>query len=199
MTPKISICIPYHDTQKTAFFLQRLLRSIYIQNFTDYEIILTKEGKMAPNTNAALKRAKGELVKIMYMDDFFTDENSLREIVDSIGESKWLVTGCAHYREGEEIGNIHFPEYTDDIHTGNNTIGSPSVLTMRRDSMLLFDNKLSFLLDCDLYRRLHDAYGEPKYLMTPNVIIGLHPDQTSNTMPLKDKQKEATYLLKKYA
>ena len=65
---RLSICIPYHDTPKMAFFLSRLLKSVDAQSFTDYEIVLTKEGLMAENTNAAIKKAKGEIVKILYAD-----------------------------------------------------------------------------------------------------------------------------------
>lgn len=195
---KISICIPYHDTPKTAYFLTRALASISIQTFTDYEIILTKEGKMAENTNAAIKKAQGEIVKILYMDDFLAHENSLKMIVEAFDKkTTWLVTGCVHDTDGN-ITNPHIPEYTDDIYTGNNGIGSPSVLAFRRKKGLLFDEKLSFLLDCDLYKRYYETFGKPKILDDMNVVIGLHKDQTSNTMSDGEKKEEGIYMLNKY-
>ena len=66
----ISIVIPYHDMHNGAFFLKRAIDSIMIQNYKDYEIILVKEGRMAENTNAGIKKAKGNIIKILFMDDY---------------------------------------------------------------------------------------------------------------------------------
>ena len=197
---KISIVIPFHWMENWGFFLRRCLQSIEKQSFTDYEIILTNAGSMPVNTNRAMAAAQGELIKVLYMDDFFAHTNALQEIVDAFDENtKWLVTGCFHQRGNEDPHSYHEPKYTDDIYKGNNTIGSPSVLTMRRKDILFFDDSLSYMLDCDLYRRLHDRYGAPKVLSTANVVIGLHGGQTSVLMPAEHKQKELDYMIKKYA
>ncbi len=47
MKPTVSIAIPYHDTPTTAIHLARLFHSIAKQTFQDYEIVITKAGKMA--------------------------------------------------------------------------------------------------------------------------------------------------------
>jgi hypothetical protein len=196
---KVSICIPYHDTPKTAFFLSRLLKSINDQTFTNYEIILTKEGKMAENTNAAMRKAKGELVKIMYMDDYFTSQKSLQWIVDGFSEDDmWQAVGCFHDNGDGTLYGGHTPEYTLDIITGNNKIGSPSVITLRREGMLFFDESLSFLLDCDLYQRYYEKHGPPKILTSSDIVIGIHPNQVSQTMPSEEKLQEFNYLKEKY-
>lgn len=181
------------------FFLQRCLTSIEKQSFTDYEVILMKVGSMPETSNRVIEAAQGELIKILYMDDYFAHGNSLQEIVDNFTkESAWLVTGCMHDKGDGNLINYHTPRYTLDISTGNNCIGSPSVLTMRREGCLLFDTSLSFLLDCDLYRRMYDTYGPPTILDTPNVIIGLGEHQTTHTMSDQEKQKEFEYLNKKH-
>ena len=153
---------------------------------------------MPVNSNRAIESARGELVKILYMDDYFTDKNSLQIIVNAFTPStKWLVTGCLH-NDGYEEKNPHEPYYSPDIFKGKNTIGSPSVLTMRKESAIYFDPKLSFMLDCDLYKRLHKLYGEPTIVRTPNVVIGIHEGQTSHLMPAYDKQWEIDYTIKKH-
>src|SRR3990167_5354999 len=112
MTPKISIVIPFHWMSNWQFFLTRCLESIEKQTFKDYEVILTKAGSMPVNTNRAVGCARGELVKVLYMDDMFFSENSLREIVDNFKEEDvWMITGCNT--------NPH-PHWTEDIATGNN-------------------------------------------------------------------------------
>lgn len=201
--PKISVVIPYHDTVNTAFFLGRLLNSLSEQTFTDYEIVLTKAGRMAENTNAAMKLAKGELIKIMYMDDYFAHPKALEVIVKSFPkDSMWLATGCLHQRIGEnnyeDPHSPHLPEYTKDIAKGNNRIGSPSVITLRNKDVLYFDETLSFLLDCDLYKRYYETHGHPRLIDDLNVVIGIHNGQVSNTMSDKEKEEEFNYLANKY-
>lgn len=205
MAPKISIVVPIHSKMEHgAYFLWRLTQSLMEQTFKDYELVIVQEGKMAHNTNVGLKKARGELIKILYMDDYFAHEDALKLIVSAFNEKDmWLATGCLHQRY--EPGNYedphapHFPEYTPDIHMGNNRVGSPSVITLRNTGHLLFDEKLSFLLDCDLYRRYYDAYGPPKLMDDLNVVIGIGDHQTSHTMPSREKEEEFIYVMNKYA
>lgn len=198
MTPKISIVIPWHFMENWHYFLTRCLVSIEMQTFKDYEVILTKAGLMPVNSNRAIECAKGDYIKVLYMDDYFTNENSLQELMDAITEeTKWLVSGCIHDHGDGYLRNPHIPSYSKDIHTGNNTIGSPSVLLMERKSALLFDERLSWLLDCDLYKRLYDKYGLPTILHSPNIAIGIHKGQTSNIMPSEAKLAEHKLLEKK--
>lgn len=195
---KISIVIPWHFMENWQFFLTRCLQSIEAQSFKDYEVILTKAGSMPVNSNRAIESAQGELIKVLYMDDYLAHGNALQEIVDNFTkESAWLVTGCLH-DNGQSVGNYHEPTWNEYLYTGVNTVGSPSVLTLRREGHLLFDTSLSFLLDCDLYKRLHDTYGPPVILNTPNVVIGLHQGQTTNIMSDTAKEAERLYLLEKY-
>ena len=186
------------------YFLWRSIQAIMKQSFKDYEIVIVQEGKMPVNSNAGLNKARGELIKILYLDDYLAHVDSLQVIVDSFKkEDMWLATGCIHqrYEPGnyEDPHSPHYPSYTNDIHLGNNRIGSPSVITIRNKGHLLFDENLSFLLDCDLYRRYHDSYGPPKLVNDLNVIIGIHDGQTSNTMPQKEKLQEFEYVKNKYA
>lgn len=192
MKPKVSIAVPYHDTPHTDIFLARLLHSLAKQTFRDFEIVITKEGKMAENTNAAIKRSKGEFVKIMYMDDFFATTAALELMVNEFSgpNINWCIAGATNNQK---------PVWTDDIHTGNNKIGSPSALMFRNDEPLLFDENMSWLLDCDLYKRLHEKYGLPKFVWGPHIGIGIHPDQMSNILTEEEKMKETNYMKQKYA
>lgn len=216
----ISVAIPTSDMENKESFLGRCLESLWNQTYQDFEIVVTDNSEddkienlcnfyrtgityyrnpikgMAQNTNEAIRRSRGELIKILYMDDYLAHKDSLWKIVSHF-EGEWLVTGCLH-DDGIEIFNPHIPYYSQDIHTGHNTIGSPSVLTIRNNNPLFFDEEMTWLLDCDYYKRLYDVYGEPTILKDKNVIMGLHPGQMTHTMGDQRKLQEHNYITKKY-
>lgn len=196
---KISIAIPYHDTPNTAFFLSRLLNSIHQQKFTDYEIVITKNGPFARNHNAAIAKSKGDYVQMMQMDDYFAHPNALENIVKGLDEgATWQITACVHDYNGH-IGNPHTPQWTDDIYTGNNRLGSVSTLSFRRDSQILFEEPLQWVVDVDAYYRYYLKYGYPHINTDFGLVITERPDRLTNTISSIDKQKEVQYLLQKYA
>lgn len=223
----ISIAIPTHGMENREYFLTRCLDSLWNQTFQDFEIIVSDNSDddlietichyyntgikyyrnpvkgMAPNTNEAIKRSSGRLIKIIYMDDFLAHNEALEKIVKNFA-GQWLVTGCVHVMSDAlgEIGepfNPHQPVYSQDINTGHNTIGSPSVLTISNDDPLLFDENMTWLLDCDYYYRLYQKYGEPTVLKDKNVAIGIHEGQATNTMGNERKLQEQDYIKLKYA
>lgn len=187
--PKVSIVVPFHWMKNWQFFLTRCLESIEMQSFKDYEVILTRAGSMPVNTNRAIECARGELIKILYMDDMFTGKDSLDIMVNGMN-GEWLIAGT------EDNQN---PYWTDDIETGNNKLGSPSALMVRSGRGLLFDERLSWLLDCDLYKRLHDKYGPPTILNGNLVTLGKHDGQMTHILTDEEKLKEHELVKQKYA
>jgi hypothetical protein len=185
----ISIVIPVYDKMKDGdFFLNRCLDSIKYQTYTDYEIVMTHEGNSPHNTNLGIKQAKGDLIKILHQDDYFTHKDSLKEIIDNF-KGDWLITGCS---------NNWYPVYTGDIHLGNNKLGSPSVLTIRNKLDMYFDEKLIWLFDCDFYKKMYNKYGEPTILMGDNVTIGEGNHQATNLITNTEKEKEVFIMRQRY-
>ena len=192
MKPKVSIVVPFHWMKNWQFFLTRCLESIEKQTFKDYEVVLIKHSTMPVTSNRVIESAKGEIVKVLYMDDVLADENALQRIVDCFqDDTEWLITGC---------DNNLSPYWTDDIETGNNKLGSPSCLSFRNhfEDNLMFDEEMSFLLDCDFYKRMYEKYGLPKILEGKNVIMGIGDHQMTNILTDQEKQEEFDYLAKKY-
>ena len=127
------------------FFLWRNIRSIVKQSFTDYEIVIVDEGKIAENTNAGMKRARGDIIKILYLDDHFHSVDALRHIVDGFDDDTlWLATGCLHQKINEKPHSAHIPKWNDKMYTGENTLGSPSVMAFRNGDHLFFDERLQW-------------------------------------------------------
>lgn len=190
--PAISVVVPFHWMENWPYFLTRCLGSIERQTFKDYEVLLTKAGSMPVNTNEAIKRARGELIKILYMDDYLAHENVLQGIVDSF-KGQWLVSGCEHTADGVVTYNPHLPS-TEGLYRNENSIGSPSVLTIKNDEPPLFDEKLSWMLDVDYYKRMLNLYGPPICLNSIDVVIGVGSHQMTNLLTDEQKLEEVNYI-----
>ena len=220
----LSVCIPTYEMRGEAKkVLTRSFDMLKKQTFKDFEVVISDNSEddvikdlcansdyqslnityfkngikgLAQNTNSAIKNAKGEIIQILYMDDYLASENSLKSIVENFS-GHWMVTGCEH-DDGTHRYNPHYPKYNSQIYLGKNTIGSPSVLSIKNENPLLFDENMAWLLDCDYYKRMHDKHGEPKILNELNVVIGISKNQMTNILSVWDKRKEYYYMAKKY-
>lgn len=121
-------------------------------------------GKIAPNMNNAIKKSTGRFIKMLFQDDFLYDADSLEIIYNSIQKNQdksWFITGCVHTDDCITMYDRMIPYYHDKIHEGINTISCPTVLTVRNDHPLFFDESLNWLVDVEYYKRLYDRYGLP--------------------------------------
>lgn len=224
--PRMTIAVPTHGMENKGVFLRRLLDSLWNQTFQDFEIVVTDNSDdneleeicdwyrtgiryfknpikgMAQNTNEAIKKSKGEIIKILYLDDFMAHDDALEDIWDHF-KGDWLVTGCAHTMRrtrGEMYWyDEHIPSYNDNIHKGDNTIGSPSVLAIKNKGHLLFDEEMTWLLDGELYKRYYEKYGPPTVIKGVNVVIGVGDHQATYILTDERKMSEHEYINKKYA
>lgn len=217
--PRFTIAIPTHGMEGREFFLRRTLDALWNQTLQDFEIVVTDNSEdeiieticnyygsiryfrnpikgMAQNTNEAIRRSQGELIKILYLDDYLAHNEVLEKIWRNF-KGNWLVTGCEH-NDGTGRRNPHIPDYSG-INAGINTIGSPSILTIKNDHPLLFDETMTWLLDVDYYRGLHELYGEPVILKDICTIMGLGSHQMTNILSDELKAKEYDYLIQKHA
>lgn len=216
---KISVVIPTHDMANKEFFLRRSLDALWGQTFQDFEIIVSDNSDddvlkvicdhyktgiryfknplkgMAQNTNFAMGKAEGKLIKILYLDDYLAHKSALQDIWDHF-DGHWLATGCLH-DEGKGAHHPHEPSM-EGIEQGQNTIGSPSVITLLNEGHLKFDENMTWLLDCDLYQRYYKQYGYPVLLNKANGVIGIHSGQATNLLSDRLKQDEQEYLMKKH-
>jgi hypothetical protein len=122
------------------------------------------------------------LIKILFQDDFLYSSTSLEETVQAFDLEKdmWLVTACEHTIDGTTFIRPFYPTYNHNIHRGKNTISSPSVMTIKNDHPLLFDENLLWLMDVDYYKRCYERFGKPKILNTITVVNRVGDHQVSN-------------------
>ena len=228
----ISIAIPTWEVNgRGSEYLNDLLRTIEIQTFKDFEVCISdhsvdnellKElkqfedkfkivysknesdrGNGPANTNKAIELCSGDIIKVMFQDDFFYDDEALEKIHSEFeqSDSMWLVNGCNHTKDdGHNFYWEMYPKWNDKIIEGVNSISSPSVLSMRKECFekVRFDEKLVMMMDCDCYYNLKTNFGDPIYLEDILISNRVHGNQISSTYN-KNIQDEINYCLDKYA
>lgn len=230
---KVSICIPCYEMFNLGQdFLRFNLNKILEQTYKNIEVVISDHskddsilnvckdftnlgleisyirnknmvGRSSANINEAIKIANGDIIKIIFQDDFLYHENSIKEIVSEYEREnsiKWLVTSCCHSKNGLDFYNYIDPIYTEDILTGNNRISSPSVLSFinEKQNNILFDTDFIWLMDCDYYYRLNKKYGLPFYLKKTNVVNRIWSGQVTKTIPKEIMEKEHKIILEKH-
>jgi glycosyltransferase involved in cell wall biosynthesis len=208
--PFISICIPAY---KRAQNLQRLLTSIASQTYSNYEIIITDDSpdesvadlvkknsgflsiryfKNDPaagtpgNWNIAIKKAKGEWIKLMHDDDWFALPASLQKFADAAANAKcnFIFSACnnIYTSSGKEV-NEFLTGWRKDLIEENslnlfylNVIGHPSTILHRKDDGILYDNQFKWVVDIDFYIRYLQKHKGFRYI--PEMLVNIGTDDT---------------------
>lgn len=211
----ISICIPAFKRTK---YLRRLLDSVREQTFSDYEVIITDdtlgyEVKNAceiyehnfqlhyhknptplgtpENWNAAIRLAKGEWIKIMHDDDWFSDPNSLAEFVEATKQNPSAEFFFSAYHnvyenstrtEEIQIRQNRFQQLKKNPATlfSSNVIGPPSVILHKNNKKFWYDPKIKWVVDIDFYIRYLQT-NEPVYIPKALINVGMHEEQVTAT------------------
>ena len=209
----VSVCIPAY---KRSDFLKRLLDSILVQAFRNFEVIVTDDSPddsvkslcqqyrthfslnyyrnpvslgTPANWNQAISKAKGQWIKLMHDDDWFSDESSLQQFADAIARNPSASFIFSAYK------NV----YLDTGHTKNvllnafrfrmlcknpvtlfssNVIGPPSVVIYRNDRAIEYDSRLKWVVDIDFYIR-YLSVSQPVYIGKILLNIGIGQQQVS--------------------
>jgi hypothetical protein len=157
-------------------------------------------GNGPANTNNTIINADGDIIKIIFQDDFLYQDNALDLIVKEFEDKdcNWLVSGCNHtHDDGKNFSNFMVPYWNDKIATGTNTISSPSVLSFRNDNPCLFDEELTMLMDCEMYYQLYIRYGFPKIITDCLITNRMHQHQISSLYN-KDMWSEIDHVRNKH-
>ncbi len=222
---RLSVCIPAYDQQGMgAEFLAQSLNVLALQTFKDFEVVITDDSRddnikdlckeyedvltikysknklrlgLSANTNKALSKATGDLIKVLFMDDYLYDKDALQSTVEAF-RGNWLVSACEHSKDGINCNRPMLPYYNHSIHTGNNTISSPSVLTIKNEGKLLFNEGLIWLMDCEYYKRCYEKFGLPTILNKITVVNRISQYQTTSTLMEEVKMAEVRLMTEKY-
>lgn len=212
---------------KGAYYLRKNLSSIFIQNVKPFEVVISDHssddlveneakswsnylnikyfrntenvGNISANLNNCIQKAKGDILDFMLQDDFYYLPDSLQNRVKILGDSPWSVTSTIHYSVEQDIFYWHLiPEYRSDIYLGFNSIGSPSLLTMKKDDSMLFDERLFMLTDCDYYQQLFEKHGLPQTSKQITVVSCIWEGQSQKSVSDEKLQSEIKIVKEKY-
>jgi glycosyltransferase involved in cell wall biosynthesis len=186
MEQLISICIPAY---KRTDFLKRLLDSIAIQTYKGFEVIVTDDspdnevnelvkgyqGKYElhyfrnpkqlgtpENWNEAIRNAKGQWIKLMHDDDWFSNADSLQCFADATKTDPDKAFVFSAYenvfldenrQEPVHVNSFRYKLLKKNPKTllSSNIIGPPSVTMYRKMPSLDYDKNLKWLVDIDFY------------------------------------------------
>ena len=171
MMPYISICIPSY---KRIDFLKRLLDSIAIQNFRDFEVIVTDDSPSEEvkffcelynsefvlyyyknevalgtpeNWNEAIRRANGEWIKLMHDDDWFSGPESLNIFAEAARKKNnaFIFSGYT---------NVYFPdEKMEEIRPS-----SYRMKQLKNDPVSLLSKNIIGPPSVTMYKNFSDTY-----------------------------------------
>lgn len=212
--PFISICIPAY---KHVDYLQRLLDSISTQTYKDFEIIITDDSPdnsveillqkynslffinyyknetplgTPENWNEAIRRAKGEWIKMMHNDDWFATNDALQVFYNAIRENPerdFFFSAFQNVEANSGKTEIVKMSAADKAFLRSNPyhllkkvyIGNPSCTLVRNGLNIFYDKRYKFIVDFDYYIRLIRQKGMPVYIDEVLLNIGFHDDQVT--------------------
>jgi glycosyltransferase involved in cell wall biosynthesis len=189
MNPKVSVCIPAY---KQIPLLRRVLESILAQTFQNYELIITDDSPdknvelllkefdfkgnlkyyhnetplgSPANWNYAISLAKGEYIKILHTDDFFTSAHSLAsyvKLLDNNPAADFAFSASEVWSLKTDVKKIFFcsPRHLKRLQKEpaflffRNVIGGPSATIQRNNLKVEYDTRLKWLVDVDFYIRI---------------------------------------------
>ena len=185
--PLISICIPAY---KRVNYLKRLLDSIIVQKFKNFEVVLSDDSiddsvsdliplysdkiqlryfKNKPslgtpaNWNFALTQSKGEWIKLMHDDDWFSTKESLGKFAENISAgSKFICSAYSNHFEGSNSYENVFMRANSLNRIikspltllSENVIGPPSVTMVHKSVKERYDTRMKWRVDLDFYIRI---------------------------------------------
>lgn len=180
------------------------------------------------NWNAAIRMSSGEYIKIMFSDDWFTDEKSLSAFVsmlDEHPEANLAFSGSMQVLlDGQDIEQVKYlskqatehgnayarcaeDSFIERLHRNyklfflGNQIGAPSAGIYRRgEQLVLFDEQSNWASDMFLYFDLLQENHKFVYTKEPLISIGMHANQYTETFSERDMRiyNDYRYLYTKY-
>lgn len=223
MIPKISIICPVYMMRDYlgAKFLVEYFENLLLQTFKDFEVVVTDQStdtlfeklcnnyskylnikyyrnnneikNAAANVNYGVSKASGEIIKLLYVDDFFVDDKALEKIYNAFQtkNGSWLICGFTHCDENKkEYFDTRMPWYGNKYVNGDNTTGNPSTYAVRRNCAIEMDENLLWVVDGEYFYRSYYHHGDPIIINDILVCFREHSNSAFRDPKLKELELE---------
>lgn len=220
---KISVIIPAYEAKGRAIeLLTELFDSLEVQTYKNFEVVVSDHsknndienfcktrnldvihfyndrgrGNSSINMNEGIKRATGDVIKVVHMDDVVFNPETFRlitELLEKNPDKKWGAVGFNHNYEDADDGEEKIRRII--IPSIDTVIGCPSVSFFRvnNDDPDFFDENLIIINDHDMHQRLFKKYGEPVVVSEICITIRMHQEQVSSWIGSKKEKEEWKY------
>lgn len=210
---KISICIPAY---KRIEYLQKLLDSIDIQSFRDFQVVITDDSNDSSvkdlvekyqqkffityqknpnqlgtpeNWNEAIRKAKGEWIKLMHDDDWFSEKDSLKDYYEATvqnPECSFFFSAHRNVSKNSEK-NIYLNSLGQFLLRlsplnlfKEQFIGNPSCTLVKKDLNIWYDKDFKWVVDFEYYIRCLRKKNTFFYINRPLINVGVNDEQVTN-------------------
>ena len=171
----------------------------YIRNSTHF-------GNISQNLNHAtqfvLQKCPSSYIKVLFQDDFLLGNDYLAGIAQIAQDAKpdAIFTGATHSADGVTFYNSISPQNNPFLIFGQNSISSPSTLTISRKlcEEQLCDEQVQLLMDVDWYYRIFNGYSSIVFAPELLVVNGVWDGQMQHQFDAQSFAKELSYVLSKY-
>ena len=229
-----SICVPVYTMKGGLCerFLIEYLSHLLFQTYRDFEVIVSDQSNdvelknicdifskvldikyvvntskiknAASNVNNAVRHASGEIVKLLYVDDFFVDEKALEKIKNAFDANEnlnWLISGFTHSdQQRTKYFRTRIPRYDQKFVNGDNSTGNPSNYSVRRKYAIEMDENLLWVVDGEYFYRTFYYHGDPIMIKDVLVCFREHESSAFKSPELSSLEaEERLYCTEKYS
>ena len=167
-----------------------------------YHRVHSKHGFAAHNLNVGISHAHYAYCKILFQDDMLVEPDYIARILQLIDtyNPQCIISGACHTEDGLEFFNPITPSENPYFLFGNNTISSPSVLTLSRTFARAhpFDENLKMLFDCAFYYELFSITQSTVFAPEIHIANGIWEGQSQHAIETTQFTSEVRYLHRKY-
>ena len=188
------------------FAIEKFLKGYQTTFQVQYVRNQTHFGNISHNLNLAiefvLQNSPASYIKVLFQDDYLLEEDYLAQILKLIQETKpdAIITGATHSTDGKHCFNPIAPKNNPFLIFGQNTISSPSTLTLSRQvcEQERCDEHVQLFMDVDWYYRILKSYSSIVYAPHLFVVNGVWEGQMQHQFDAQGFTQELAYVLSKY-
>ena len=167
-----------------------------------YHRVHSKLGFAAHNLNVGISHAHFAYCKILFQDDLLVESDYLARILQLIHTQhpQCIISGACHTENGIEFFNPITPTDNPYFLFGNNTVSSPSVLTLSRTFARAhpFDENLKMLFDCAFYYEMFNSGQSIVFAPEIHIANGIWEGQAQHGIEPRQFTSEVRHLHRKY-